>query len=125
MTAADAPARRVMIVEDEMLIALMLQDMLEDAGLVVEGVANSLPSGLDLAKRSGAELAILDVNLNGEEAYPIADVLRGRGIPFIFSTGYGPGNLREDYQAAPQLIKPYQQELLSAAIASALNSATA
>lgn len=120
MIADDVPARRVLIVEDEMLIALMLQDMLQDAGMVVEGVANSLPSGLDLARKSQAQVAILDVNLNGEEAYPIADVLRSRGIPFIFSTGYGADNLRGDYEMAPQLMKPYQQDLLSAAIAQAL-----
>lgn len=119
MTASAEPARRVLIVEDEMLIALMLQDMLADVGLVTAGVANSLSVGLDLARSADAHLAILDINLNGEEAYPIADVLRGRGIPFIFSTGYGTGNTEADVYAVPQLVKPYQQDMLRAAIKAA------
>ncbi len=120
MTEGLAQARRVLIIEDEMLIALMLQDMLEDAGLIVEAIANSLPNGLELAASADVQLAILDVNLNGEEAYPIAELLRGRGVPFIFSTGYGAGNLRADYAAVPQLVKPYQQDTLRAAIEAAL-----
>lgn len=120
MTASAEPARRVLIIEDEMLIALMLQDMLEEAGFAVAGMAHSLGAGLDLARTADAQLAILDINLNGEESYPIADVLRGRGIPFIFSTGYGLGNAKADVYGVPQLVKPYQQDLLNAAITSAL-----
>jgi DNA-binding response OmpR family regulator len=120
MTADGKPARRVLIIEDEMLIALMLQDMLEDEGLHVGGVANSLLAGLDLARTADAELAILDINLNGQESYPIADVLRGRGIPFIFSTGYGAGNVKAGYHTVPQLMKPYQQDMLRALIDTAL-----
>ena len=119
MTARSLPSRRVLIVEDEMLIALMLQDMLQEAGLIVEGVANSLPAGLDMARTAEAQLAILDINLNGEEAYPIAEVLQDRGIPFIFSTGYGAGSVKPPYVSVPQLVKPYQQESLSAAIQAA------
>jgi DNA-binding response OmpR family regulator len=120
MTADRESARRVLIVEDEMLIALMLQDMLEDAGMIIEGVAGTLTGGLDLARTANAQLAILDVNLSGHEAYPIADVLRGRGIPFLFATGYGAENLRADYATVPQVIKPYQQDLLHSAIEAAL-----
>jgi DNA-binding response OmpR family regulator len=120
MTVNVESARRVLIVEDEMLIALMLQDMLENAGMIIEGVAGSLTAGLDLARTANAQLAILDVNLSGDEAYPIADVLRGRGIPFLFSTGYGAENLRPDYASVPQLVKPYQQDLLRTAIEAAL-----
>jgi DNA-binding response OmpR family regulator len=119
MTASAEPTRRVLIIEDEMLIALMLQDMLEDVGLIIAGVASSLTGGLDLARSADAQLAILDINLNGEEAYPIADVLRGRGIPFIFSTGYGTGNTKADIYAVPQVVKPYQQDVLRVAIEAA------
>jgi DNA-binding response OmpR family regulator len=116
MIAGPSPARRVLIVEDEMLIALMLQDMLEDSGHVVEGIANSLSAGLDLARTAEIHLGILDINLNGEASFPIADMLRSRGIPFIFSTGYGSGRVPSSYVTVPQLVKPYQSDLLGAAI---------
>ncbi|WP_245297088.1 MULTISPECIES: response regulator [Rhodomicrobium] len=111
-----ASPRRVLIVEDEVLIALMLQDMLADAGLQVEAVANSLDTGIDLARNAAVDLAVLDINLNGEDVYPIAEILRGRGIPFIFSTGYGAGGVRPEFDAAPRVVKPFQQDLLVAAL---------
>ena len=114
-------ARRVLIVEDEVLIAMMLQDMVADAGLEVEGVANSLDAGIELANRANFDLAILDVNLNGEEVYPVAEILQKRGIPFIFSTGYGAGGIRSGFDSAPQVLKPFQQNLLVAALKAALD----
>jgi len=111
---------RVLIVEDEMLIAMMLQDMVADAGLEVEGVANSLKEGMDLASRADFDLAILDVNLNGEEVYPLAEILQKRGIPFIFSSGYGAGGIKSGFGGVPQVVKPYQQNLLMAALKAAL-----
>jgi DNA-binding response OmpR family regulator len=119
MTEGQTRSRRVLIVEDEILIALMLQDMLEEVGFAVEAIAHSVESGLELAGKADVQLAILDINLNGEEAYPIADLLRGKGVPFIFSTGYGAGKLHSDYAAVPQLVKPYQQDSLRAAIEAA------
>lgn len=120
--ASSETVRRVLIVEDEMLIALMLQDMVAEAGLVVAAIANTLRAGVELAEREDVQLAILDINLNGEEAYPVAEILRARHIPFIFSTGYAGASVRPEYQGAPRLIKPYQQEMLTAAIAAALGS---
>jgi DNA-binding response OmpR family regulator len=113
-------ARRVLIVEDEMLIAMMLQDMVADAGLKVEGVANSLKAGIELASRGDFDLAILDINLNGEEVYPVAEILQRRGIPFIFSTGYGACGVRSGFDGTPQVAKPFQQNLLMAALKAAL-----
>jgi CheY-like chemotaxis protein len=113
-------AGKVLIVEDEMLIAMMLQDMVADAGLEVEGVANSLTAGIELARRADFDLAILDINLNGEEVYPVAEILRKRGIPFIFSTGYGAGGVRSGFDGAPQVMKPFQQDLLMDALKTAL-----
>lgn len=115
MTAGAAP-RRVLIIEDEMLIALMLQDMVSDAGFVVDGIATSLLAGIELARSADVHLAILDINLNGEESYPIADILRARGVRMIFSTGYGAASLKADYEFVPTLMKPYEQANLAAAI---------
>ena len=112
-------ARRVLIIEDEMLIALMLQDMVSNVGFAVEGIATSLPAGIDLARTADAHLAILDINLNGEEAYPIADILRARGVRLIFSTGYGADSLKPEYAFIPKLVKPYEQANLAAAIQAA------
>ena len=117
---ADTPmARRVLIVEDETLIAMMLQDMVVEAGLEVEGVASSLNAGIDLASSADFDLAILDVNLNGEEVYPVAEILRSRGIPFIFSTDYGADGIRPGFDGTPQVVKPFQQDLLMAAMKAA------
>lgn len=116
MVQESASLRRVLIVEDEVLIALMLQDMLDDAGLKVEAVANSLEAGIELATRVSVDVAVLDINLNGEEVYPIAEILRGRGIPFVFSTGYGAGGVRADFDGAPRVVKPYQQDQLVATL---------
>lgn len=116
MDHESATPRRVLVVEDEVLIALMLQDMLADAGLKVEAVANSLDDGIDMATNASVDLAVLDINLNGEEVYPIAEILRGRGIPFVFSTGYGAGGVRSDFDGTPRVVKPFQQDLLVAAL---------
>jgi DNA-binding response OmpR family regulator len=121
MSAVDSvKATRVLIVEDEMLIALMLQDMVSEEGLAVAAIANTLQDGIELARTADVELAILDINLNGQEAYPVAEILRARGIPFVFSTGYGGASLRPEYKGAPRLMKPYQQDSLTAAIKAAL-----
>jgi DNA-binding response OmpR family regulator len=113
---AGTEPRRVLIIEDEMLIALMLQDMVSDAGFVVDGIATSLLAGIELARTADVHLAVLDINLNGEESYPIADILRARGVRMIFSTGYGAASLKPDYEFVPTLMKPYEQANLAAAI---------
>ncbi len=113
----ESPAqRKVLIVEDELLIAMMLQDMLAEEGLKVEAVANSLSVGLEMARSAAVDAAVLDINLNGDEVYPIAEILKDRGIPFIFSTGYAAGGVRSDFDAAPRVMKPFQQDLLMAAL---------
>ena len=81
-------AGRVLIVEDEYLIRLLLEDMLDDLGYGVAGVAYSVPRHGQTATAQ-IDLAILDVNLDGEEVYPVAEILKGRGLPFFFVTGYG------------------------------------
>ncbi|MBC7739476.1 MAG: response regulator [Candidatus Saccharibacteria bacterium] len=98
--------RRILVVEDEMMIAMMLQDILEDAGCTVI-CARHLEQALDLARDQALDGAVLDENLHGKQSYPVADMLAGRGIPFIFATGYSQSNLEKLYPGRRILIKPY------------------
>ncbi|RYB01369.1 response regulator [Lichenibacterium ramalinae] len=82
-------ACRVLIVEDEMMVAMLVEDMLVDMGFIVVGPAYRLGDGLRLAKSETLDVAVLDVNLKGARSFPIATVLTERGIPFVFATGYG------------------------------------
>lgn len=110
---SDAPAQpRILVVEDEAMVSMMLEDMLADLGCQVVGPAASLTSGLRLAESAEVEGAVLDVNLAGEKVFPIADVLAGRGVPFVYATGYGRAGLREEDLTRPVVQKPYSvQEL--------------
>src|ERR1700753_3195575 len=80
---------RILVIEDEMTIALSIEDMLIELGHEVVDLAMRLPQGLALAKAAEFDLAILDVNLDGRMSFPIADVLNDRGVPYLFVTGYG------------------------------------
>ena len=105
---------RVFVVEDEALVAMMLEDMLADFGCIVMGVAGTVAQALERATTSNMiDAAILDVNLGGEKIYPVADVLARREVPFMFSTGYGPGDLHERYPNCLTLAKPYSPEALA------------
>jgi DNA-binding response OmpR family regulator len=80
---------RVLLVEDEALVAMMIEDMLADLGHKVVGPAMDLDAGLKLAASADLDFAVLDMNLRGESSTPIADVLQKRHVPFVFATGYG------------------------------------
>ena len=104
--------RRVFVVEDEIMIRMLLEDMLADLGYGVAASAGGLSEAMTLARESDFDLAILDVNLNGDAVYPVADLLQERGVPFAFSTGYGERGLPEAYRGRPTLQKPFQLENL-------------
>jgi CheY-like chemotaxis protein len=110
-------ALRVFVVEDEMMLAFLFETMLADLGHSVVGPAARLEKGLEIAEKEAIDLAVLDVNLDGREVYPIAAALDLRGIPFIFATGYGTPGLHPAYRDRPVLEKPYRLEDLRAAIA--------
>jgi CheY-like chemotaxis protein len=113
--------RRVLVVEDDMMIAMMVEDMLTDLGCAVVGPANGLDQGQALADASGGiDAALLDVNLGDDTVFPLADRLRARGVPLIFSTGYGEGGLREADRGCPVLRKPYRASDVAAALGVAL-----
>ena len=104
-----ARPRRVLIVEDETLVAMLLEDMLDDAGHTVAHCASNLPQALDFieTKASEFDFAILDVNLGGQPIFPVAEALQARGKPFAFATGYGPAGLPDAWRNRPTLSKPF------------------
>ena len=108
--------RRVLIVEDEMIVAWLLTDMLEEIGCTIVGPARTVAQAIKLIESEALDAATLDVNLNGEFSYPVADALWARSIPFLFSTGYDRSRLREGYQALPMLQKPYHHLELEKAL---------
>ena len=112
MTAPSATSakRRVLVVEDEMLIGMLLEDMLTDLGHEVAAIVPRLKEALAAVERETYDLAILDVHLHGESAFPVAEVLIARGIPFVFATGYGERGLPENYRGRPVLQKPFAKD---------------
>jgi CheY-like chemotaxis protein len=113
--------RRVLLVEDEALIAILTEDLLESAGCHVE-LASSFDEALAKASSLSFDIAILDVNLAGIFSYPVAQVLVDRGIPYIWTTGYGRQDLADANANAPVLTKPYQQMDLEQLLCEALAS---
>lgn len=104
--------KKVLIVEDEALIAMLFEDMLADAECVVVGPAMNLRQALELAQGAEIDLAVLDVNLNGEPSFPVASALQARGVPLVFSSGYGSHGLPPEWQDRPTLPKPFTAEAL-------------
>lgn len=115
--AAPAP-RRVLVVEDEMLIGMLLEDMLADLGHHVVAVVPRLNEALALVERESFDLAILDVHLNGQPVFPVAETLAQKGIPFVFATGYGERGLPEQYRSRPILQKPFGKDDLEKIVTS-------
>ena len=105
----DLNGLRVLVVEDEAAISLLLEDMLLDFGCEVVGPAARLSAALDMVENGAPDLAILDVNLAGEPIYPVAEALHRRGIPFVFSTGYGSAGIKDAFRERPVLQKPFAQ----------------
>ncbi len=111
---------RFLIVEDEMLVAMNIEDMLLELGHEVAGIAGRLGPALALAAEASFDAAILDVNLAGDRSFPVADLLRERGLPFFFATGYGLGGIDEPYRGEVVLQKPFRRRDLAEAIAAAV-----
>jgi DNA-binding response OmpR family regulator len=103
---------RVFVVEDEFLLSLSLEEDLAAVGCVVVGPFSTLAGALEASSTEQFDLAILDVNLNGEPIFPLADQLGQRGKPFILLTGYGAADLPERFATAPRVGKPYEPALL-------------
>jgi CheY-like chemotaxis protein len=111
---------RVLVVEDETMISMLIEDMVCDLGAEVVGPAAKFEQAMMLALEADFDLAVLDVNLDGLVVYPIADVLRHRGIPFIFMTGYDSSAIPESYQPNRVLSKPFSHPNFCEALGEAL-----
>ena len=113
---SDLRGVKVLVVEDEGGIALLIEDMLMELGCDVYNSVAHLGKALEIAGAAVFDLAILDVNLDGQPVFPVARALRGRNIPFIFSTGYGATGLPEEFCDAPVVGKPFDLNSLRDAI---------
>lgn len=113
---------RVLLAEDEMFVAMMVEDRLEASGYRVTKAAR-LSQALELAEAEPFDAAILDINLAGENSYPVADVLRARGIPFVFSSGYEGVSIPEAYRNELVVQKPYDTRRLLEALDACMQAA--
>jgi CheY-like chemotaxis protein len=113
--------RRILTVEDDMLIRLTLEDMLAELGCEAVSTAGTIDQAVGLIDLHRFDAATLDVNLGGTSSYLVADALASRGVPFVFSTGYGAHSLREGYRERPILKKPFAYEDLSRALGALLS----
>ena len=107
---------RVLIVEDETMIAMLLESMITDLGHEVAAMAGHKEDAMEAIQTVAFDIAILDVNLAGERSYRIADALIERDIPFVFSTGYGEGSIEGPYRDQPILNKPFRKRELGEAL---------
>ena len=120
MTAA-LEGTRVLVVEDEYLVAVLIQDMLEPAGCVVMGPFPRLPEALDAADHDTYDAGVLDINLGGARIDPVAAALSRRNVPFVFVTGYGSGGLPREYAERPRICKPFRMAELLDTVSSLVN----
>ena len=102
--------KRILLVEDEALVAMLLEDFVLELGCIVVGPEAQLDQAIASAETEIIDAAILDINLQGRRSYGVADVLRLRGVPFAFATGYGESGVDPAHRGVPVLIKPYSGE---------------
>jgi DNA-binding response OmpR family regulator len=120
MTAAALAGRRVLVVEDEVLVAMLVETVLQDADCTVVGPYGSVEDALAAARSEALDLAVLDINLAGELVFPVAEVLAERGVPFMLLSGYGDVALPPNRRHWPIQTKPLRMEDLVALLAGLL-----
>lgn len=112
MTAAALKAetlagQRLLVVEDEMFVAMLVEDLLRDAGCTVVGPVATVADALKLVEEGGLDGAVLDVNLGSETVYPVAAALQRVAVPYVFVTGYGAAILNDTHRGHPTIQKPF------------------
>jgi CheY-like chemotaxis protein len=113
----------VLIVEDDVLLGMAIGVCVEDAGYAVAGLARSVDAALATLSHETVDAALLDVNLQGELVYPVANALAERGVPFVFVTGHPAGDIPEKHRHRPVVPKPYYDAAICAALESVLPKA--
>lgn len=113
--------RRVLVVEDESLVAMLLETILEDMGCTPVGPASNIDDGEAMARdTTDLDAALLDVNVAGRQVFPVAEALMARGVPFVFSTGYGEGGLPDEWRGNPTIQKPFTESAVRDALMKAM-----
>ena len=113
--------RRVLVVEDESLVAMLLETILEDMGCTPVGPASNIEDGAAMARdTTELDAALLDVNVAGRQVFPVAEALKARGVPFVFSTGYGEGGLPDEWRGNPTIQKPFTEAAVRDALMKAM-----
>ena len=120
----DLSGLRVLVVEDEMMVSMLIEDMLSDLGCSVVGPASRLDEAMAIARDGELDCAVLDVNLGGQPIFPLADLLRDAGRPFAFATGYGDAGLRDVDRGTPVLQKPFREGDLARVLGELQGAAT-
>jgi CheY-like chemotaxis protein len=113
--------RRVLVIEDEMLILMMIEDMLADLGCESVAVASKVGPAISLIEGQEFDTAMLDMNLNGIESYPVADALSAREVPYFFSTGNSLTDMKDGYRDQDVLKKPFTFEQLGSMLSRSLH----
>jgi len=117
MSIPGLEGRKIFVVEDESLVAMLLETMLEDMGCTVVGTAARVEDALEMiAGDARPDAALLDVNVAGQTVYPVAEALDRKGVPLVFSTGYGQGGLAEGWEGRPTVQKPYTEAMIRDAL---------
>lgn len=120
MAAQPVAGLKILIVEDEAIVSFLLEDMLIELGCAEIWLAGGVAQALALLRDKAPDLALLDVSLAGEFAYPVAERLVQLQIPFVFATGYGRKGIASEWQSRPVIQKPFDQETLVLALAEAI-----
>lgn len=118
MPAESLSGRRILVVEDELLIALEIVDVLERLGCVAVGPTAELEAALELARDQPLDAAILDVTIQGGQVYPVAEQLLARGVPFVLASGYGNWVLPKSLRNSRRLTKPFSRDELEKSLRS-------
>ena len=108
--------KRVLVVEDESLIGMMTMDMVKELGYATLGPLTNIADARDIIDRAQFDIAVIDLNLNGKPAYPLADALYSKGVPFVFVTGYAPDSIEGRYAQVPLIQKPIPKDALANAL---------